>query len=715
MMTKLRRIFVLVVLALVSLVASERADASIATLTLTPSSLTTTHGSTAGSVASMRTLDESGLGRNPSKYVQFQAKTAGTTYAGHRTYTLPRSVSPSSIIAIQVQTNYLGLAKSAQTWTWQIYDWKHQAYVTVGDNYFAPNNAPLNNGPWTILSFNISGNNITNYVSPNRQIELQTVSTNSDGDADIDYEALIVTTTSIPPPAPRSFYVSTAGNDLNPGTITMPWRTICKAAKCSKAIINPPVGPGSTVYVRGGIYHEQVVVGVSGSAAGGYIQFQSYPGETAIVDGSGVAMPPSDSTPNGLFQLTGRNYVIIQGFEIRNWMTNSDRFFPAGIAITGTDSYIQILHNKVHGIVNNFCAANQTCCGNGSCNGGSHGVAAYGTEAPASINHLVIDGNELYGLVLGQSESMPMNGNVERWSITNNIVHDNNNIGIDAIGFEGTAPNVAYDHARDGYIGGNLVYNIDDRKNPAYFPTNRNGSNGIYVDGGTRIVIERNIIHHDNVGLELASEILRHVTSYVTARNNLIYLDSAPGVAIGGHDIPGTDPNNPDCCGSTDYCSVVNNTLFENDSTPNDGSGEFIINYFPKNVSGNIFENNLIVANSQGVLINNGFSNPVVQLNYNLYFAPNGDPTNNTWIWNNVTYSDYSTYQMNSGNDMRSPFDDPLFLTSPNLNLPSFSVRPTSRAVDAGANLGNSVVGVTDLAGFNRFLGGLIDIGAYQQ
>jgi len=163
MMTRLHPIFVVVALALMFLIHSGCADASITTLTLTPSSLTTTQGSSAGSVASMRTLDEAGVGSNPSKYIQFQAKTAKTTYAGYRTYTLPTPVTPSSIIAIRVQANYLGLAKSAQTWTWQIYDWKHQAYVTMGDNHFAPNNASVNNGPWTILSFNIGGNNITNY------------------------------------------------------------------------------------------------------------------------------------------------------------------------------------------------------------------------------------------------------------------------------------------------------------------------------------------------------------------------------------------------------------------------------------------------------------------------------------------------------------------------------------------------------------------------
>jgi hypothetical protein len=655
-------------------------------------------------LAHLEALDEDGIVVNPLRYVQFKAKSAATTYAGYRTYTLPASVTPSAIAAIGVQANYEGPAKSTQTWTWQIFDWVLNGYVTVGDNYLAPPH-----GPWTILAFNVGGNNLANYVrASDRQIRLQLISNNSADDAYLDYEAVVVTTTSSSPPAPRSFFVSTTGSDSNPGSLRAPWQHIYYAAKT--------VGPGSTVYVRGGVYHEQIVVKVSGSAAGGYVQFQSYPGETAIVDGMGVSQPLSNGTPNGLFELNNQDYVIVEGFEVRNWTTNSDMVFPAGITITGTGSNIQILHNKVHGIVNNFCASN-SCCTDGSCNGGAHGIAVYGTAAPSAagpnaIRDLVIDGNEVYGLITGQSESIPLNGNVQSWSVTNNIVHDNDNIGIDAIGFEGTAPSPAVDQARDGYIAGNLVYNCSDLRNPAYAVSQRNGANGIYVDGGTRITIERNFIHHNNVGLELASEIKPHVTSYVTARNNLIYLNTAPGVAIGGHDIPGTDPSNPDCCGSTDHCSIVNNTLLQNDSTPDDGSGEFMINYFPPNVSGNIFENNIVMANGQGVLINSAFRNPLVKLDYNLYYAPNGDPNNNTWVWKNVTYSSFSTYQSGSGNDIDSPFSNPFFVNQGALVL---WLQQISFAVDGGVNLGTPVLGKLDLSGFSRFQGDLVDIGAYQQ
>ena len=73
------------------------------------------------------------------------------------------------------------------------------------------------------------------------------------------------------------YYVATLGSDSNPGTQTSPWRTIQHAATSVKA--------GDTVNIRGGVYNEAVTPSVSGSAAAGSITFQSYPGETATIDG----------------------------------------------------------------------------------------------------------------------------------------------------------------------------------------------------------------------------------------------------------------------------------------------------------------------------------------------------------------------------------------------------------------------------------------------
>ena len=128
-----------------------------------------------------------------------------------------------------------------------------------------------------------------------------------------------------------------------------------------------------------------------------------------------------------------------------------------------------------------------------------------------------------------------VNGNVAGFRISKNIVHDNNNIGIDVIGFERTAPDPEVDRARDGVVRENLVYNVTSRGNPAY--GNEANSDGIYVDGGTRILIERNVMHDVDYGLELASEHFAGNTSHIVARNNLIYSCHTAGLSVGGYDL----------------------------------------------------------------------------------------------------------------------------------------------------------------------------------
>src|SRR5262249_15224334 len=157
----------------------------------------------------------------------------------------------------------------------------------------------------------------------------------------------------------------------------------------------------------------------------------------------------------------------------------------------------------------------------------------------------------------------------------NNLVHDNTNIGIVAIGYEKTCcggkSDPLLDRARDGIIRGNTVWNCTSTANPAY--RNTPGAGGIYVDGGTRILIERNISYGNDIGLEIASEHLGKASDFVVARNNLIYRNKVGGIFMGGYDIKrGRSENN----------TVRNNTLWQND-TLNDGNGEILFQHRVKN------------------------------------------------------------------------------------------------------------------------------------
>jgi hypothetical protein len=474
-----------------------------------------------------------------------------------------------------------------------------------------------------------------------------------------------------------TYYVSTAGNDTNNGSSGSPWRTIQHAANTAVA--------GDTVYVMGGVYNEVVTFPNSGSATAGFITFESYPGQTAAVDGTGLAIPGGQY---GLLTIQNQNYLAIGGFEIRNYTSNSLADVPIGIYITGADSFIQILGNQIHGIVT-------TAKG---CNANALGLAAYGSSAPASINNLTISGNEVFDNTTGCSETVTLNGNVENWSVTNNIIHDNNNIGFDAIGFEKVSPDPAYDQARDGEVSGNIVYNITSYDNPAY--GKQYAADGIYVDGGTQIVIERNLVRNADLNLELASENSGKVTSYITARSNLIYNANSVGVSIGGYGAQR---------GGTDHCDIVNNTLFMND-TKNTGNGEFQIQYYATN---NIFENNIVNASSQGLFLHSiTTSEPdPATLDYNLYFSSTG-AAGGIWRWNQTKYTGFTKYQQATGQDAHSSFANPLFLSSA---TPDLQVQPGSPAVDKGNNLGPSVEGTLDFAGGPRVQGPEIDIGAYEQ
>jgi hypothetical protein len=466
-----------------------------------------------------------------------------------------------------------------------------------------------------------------------------------------------------------SFYVATTGNDSNPGTEGAPWRTIQHAADTARA--------GSTVYVRGGIYAELVSINASGDASDGFITFQSYPGETAVLDATHFT--PTGRT--GVLTIQNKSYVRIEGFEIRNFRTAEHRLSPLGVNVTGAGSHIELLKNNVHHIENNFDGRDAPGQG-----GNGFGIAVYGTDVKTPITDLIIDGNEVHHLKTGSSESLVVNGNVTNFPITHNAVHDNNNIGIDVIGFERTAPEPAVDQARDGIVSGNLVYNITSRGNPAY--RNDESSDGIYVDGGTRILIEQNVIHNVDFGIELASEHKDRATSYITARNNLVYHCHTAGVSIGGY-----APER----GRTEHSTMLNNTLYEDDTSAT-GSGEFQMQW---NMEDIVFENKIVYAGPRCLMTLNRSqvdkNQPQALIDHNLYYCASGAKAS-TWVGASATVTGFDKYVASKGNDRHSRFLDPHFVdTAAN----DFHLQSDSPAI-AGGTLDGVPVGELDLEGSPR-------------
>jgi hypothetical protein len=480
------------------------------------------------------------------------------------------------------------------------------------------------------------------------------------------------------PPSGPTFFVATTGSDGNPGTAAAPWRTIQHAVNSVPA--------GATILVHGGKYNEKVLIENSGSAAAGFISIAPVPGEAPIVDGTRRRIPNGQF---GLFTLQNVSYVRIEGFEIQNYVSRNTNV-PIGIYVTGAGSHIELLHNHIHDIKTTLPTAR----------GDALGIAVYGTTAQAAISDLIIDGNELENLKLGFSESLSLSGNVTQWQVTNNVIHDNDNIGINIEGYFKTVPNnPTVDTARNGLVAGNTVYNITSKNNPAYHGSL--GANGIYVDGGSLVTIQQNVIHDTDIGLELASEVHTRATVGVIARNNLIYRNNLTGVSIGGADAVQN--------GGTTGCSIVNNTLFQNASSNRFGSGEFQVQF---HAAENLFANNILAANGQGLLIYDptaAATSPAV-LSHNLYFSSAGSGASQ-WIWLGRTHTGFSAW---SGTRIEpgAGYGSPQFANTG--TLPDLHVAATSPAIGHGVDFGLVRVGPVDFAGNPRTIGTSIDIGAYE-
>ncbi|MBM4466484.1 MAG: CSLREA domain-containing protein [Chloroflexi bacterium] len=107
------------------------------------------------------------------------------------------------------------------------------------------------------------------------------------------------------------YYVSPDGDDANPGSFDQPWRTIQHAVDS--------VGPGDTIWVRGGTYNEGVNITASG-LPGLPITLIGYPGEKAILDGSGL------ERRDGI-DIGGADHWTFQDLVVQDYSLEGERGF----------------------------------------------------------------------------------------------------------------------------------------------------------------------------------------------------------------------------------------------------------------------------------------------------------------------------------------------------------------------------------------------------
>ncbi len=451
-----------------------------------------------------------------------------------------------------------------------------------------------------------------------------------------------------------SYFVAPTGSGANPGSEEAPFLTIQQGLNAARAA-------GDIVSVRAGTYRERIVFPASGSASGGPITLQAFAGEQPAIDVAGLA----GATENAV-TIRNVSFVKLVGFEIKG---NTARDGGAGVFVSGGGAGIEIRNNRLHDLRGT----------------NSMGIAVYG-NSNTPLSQITIDGNEIYDAQPAPSEALTINGNVTNFIVSNNRVHDVNNIGIDLIGGERDVhPTLV---ARNGVVRGNVVYRARSSYGGGY-------AAGIYVDGGKNIVIENNVSYENDLGLEVGAEHRGFDATGITVRNNLIYRNDKAGLLFGGYAAS---------AGRTRNSSFYNNTVVGND-THRTGLGQLWIQY----ASANVVTNNIFVAAANKTLVYSEAGNSNNTLNYNLYYSASGN-RDVQFTWNNRWYGTMSSYRSTTGQDRNSIFADPAFVAR---LAGDFRLLAGSPAVDRGTSTAGRFA-PADFAGVTRPQGARPDLGAFE-
>ncbi len=465
--------------------------------------------------------------------------------------------------------------------------------------------------------------------------------------------ALAVLGSAAPSASAADYYVATDGDDARDGlTPSTAWRTIQKAAST--------VPPGSTVNVRAGVYHEKVVVGVSG-LPGQPVTFQPYAGEGVVLDGTGVAGAH-------LVEIVGRSWVRWVGFEMRNLLAASD---GSAVRIEGAGTGVEVRGNRIHELRGTSAM----------------GITVYGTDGTTPISGLVVEGNEVFDAEPAPSEAIVVNGNVDGFRIAGNVVHDVNNIGVDVIGGEGTCPVPASDAARNGVVAGNVVFRARSSYGGGF-------GAGIYVDGGRDVVVERNVVHSCDLGIEVGAENAGTDATRVTVRGNALLANDKAGLVFGGYDAS---------VGRVTQSAFRNNTLYGNDALGL-GYGQLWVQW----ASGNVVSGNVVHGGARTLLLNEGTGSASNGFDHNVWWCDAGAAAA-VFEVGAASYTGFAAYRSGTGRDAHGAGADPL-LAAPAAG--DVHLLPGSPALDAADPSIVPAAGETDLDGEARPVGTALDAGA---
>jgi hypothetical protein len=479
------------------------------------------------------------------------------------------------------------------------------------------------------------------------------------------------------------YYVAVNGAEANTGAINAPFQTINTAL--SHAV------PGDTIMVRGGTYYEKVVFPKSG-IMGKSITVKAYPGEKPVIDGSKIIV----SGWMSLVTISNVRYISLDGFDICNLTSATFNTDPEGIAINGDSHDITIKNCNIYNIKSNASLSDWRS---------GHAILVIGNGATA-ISNLVITGCTVHDTQTGTSENVTLAGNIDGFIFSHNKVYDTENIGIIVAGGDNLNKGgaVASNYARNGVISDNEFHDNTMTRTPETWGPDRYGAISIYVCGGANTIIERNKVYNSDRGIGLVSESNVYATKTTIVRNNFVYNCYRTGIYMGDY-LNYTS-------GGTKNCSVVNNTLYQNDRVVGafgEIEGEIRLT---EHCDSNVIKNNIVYARPVDVFIHKYSStgnNNIID--NNLYYTT-GTPQ---WIWNSTNgtpYTNLIAWRAASGNDVNSSNGaNPLLRST---SLPDLHIQSSSPAKNSGQVISAGINGTTDIDGTARIVNNKISKGAQQ-
>ncbi|WP_421876691.1 choice-of-anchor Q domain-containing protein [Marinoscillum sp.] len=434
----------------------------------------------------------------------------------------------------------------------------------------------------------------------------------------------------------------------------------------------------------------------------------------------------------------GAKNVRVKGFKLYGMRNNQSladtvdgvyvKDGKFGIQVANTATNVEIVGNEIYDFswtINvdpmdgrlGFSGADITEIKSADPGDNSGAINVVGTDT-IPITGLVIRNNYVHHVIPGWTEGIQVNGNVDGFEISNNIIEEVQNIGIVAAGhynwvteIQGATVTAADNYARNGVIRNNKVTSC---RSPIA------AAAGIYCDGSYNVLIENNETSDGQVGFSIGNENSNVSSGGHTLRNNITYDNAWTGIIAG---VPYA------ASGSTiDSVTITGNTVFRNGGVAdtylgNMGASELIVLKQIKNLT---IENNIVYAADHDKLVT--FALPfdstsfigTISFDYNIYYTNStATPALGVFDWSQLGagydyYGTFAWYRTNRTNqDANSSFADPQFESTATGDV-DLRLQSGSAAIDAGDPGYSVAAGETDFFGNDRIANSVLDAGAFE-